>query len=54
VITYPSSLACTDAISNCADYGMGVCTDVEFFEWVLQNCRLFCQLCGGYEQSNDL
>ncbi|XP_055997634.1 uncharacterized PE-PGRS family protein PE_PGRS24-like isoform X18 [Ostrea edulis] len=39
--------ACSDKLSNCANYGKGVCSDPTYTSWVTQNCPAYCGQCGG-------
>ncbi|KAK3605679.1 hypothetical protein CHS0354_013476 [Potamilus streckersoni] len=38
--------SCTDKISNCNSYGMGVCSNPAYSQWVTDNCKLYCGKCG--------
>lgn len=37
--------SCTDAVTNCADYTMSVCSNSDYATWVTQNCKKFCGQC---------
>merc|ERR1711915_635028 len=41
-VSLPSD--CTDALSNCDEYGQSSCTGI-FAEWAVQNCKRYCNLC---------
>lgn len=36
---------CEDRISNCVDYGHGVCSNATLSRWASHNCRYFCRHC---------
>lgn len=38
---------CKDTFSNCAGYGSSICSDAQYTQWVAENCRAYCGLCGG-------
>ncbi|XP_025113419.1 uncharacterized protein LOC112575657 [Pomacea canaliculata] len=38
---------CKDTFSNCAGYGSSICSDAQYTQWVAENCREYCGLCGG-------
>merc|ERR1712154_692116 len=44
------SFGCQDSLSNCAAYGQSVCTDINYKQWVNDNCRSFCGKCSGGSQ----
>ncbi|XP_060575709.1 uncharacterized protein LOC132733121 [Ruditapes philippinarum] len=39
------SPTCKDAVSNCAEYGKVLCSDVKFYNWANENCRKHCNRC---------
>ncbi|XP_052818305.1 multiple epidermal growth factor-like domains protein 11 [Mya arenaria] len=39
--------SCTDAVSNCADYTMSVCSNADYATWVSTNCAKFCGKCSS-------
>lgn len=42
-----SVTACSDVLTDCADYGKSACTG-DYENWAKQNCKLYCNYCDGW------
>jgi len=39
---------CANTIANCKDYGVSICTEPSYAQWVQKNCCMFCRSGGTY------
>ena len=42
---------CRDTLQNCGDYDMSMCTDSRYKAWAVDNCALYCGLCGKFRRA---
>ncbi|WAR29999.1 hypothetical protein MAR_003567, partial [Mya arenaria] len=52
--TAPPSGACVDAIPNCAQYDVSVCTDAQYRPWAVANCPKHCNMCGATGSGGEI